>query len=112
MIQIRRVYDAPQTTDGTRVLVDRLWPRGLTKQKAKVDWWLREIAPSEALRKWFGHDPKKWSEFQTRYRKELKSKSKLLSDLKAKSAKESVTLLYGAKDERHNQAVVLQKLLH
>jgi uncharacterized protein YeaO (DUF488 family) len=94
-----------------RILVDRLWPRGLSKQRAKVDLWLKDIAPSTELRKWFSHDPDRWVEFQTRYRRELKSKADLITALKENAAKGPVTLLYGAKDEAHNQAVVLQSLL-
>ena len=110
-IEIKRVYEEPGPADGLRVLVDRLWPRGLTKEKADVDIWLKDIAPSTELRKWFSHDPAKWAEFQTRYREELKSKSDLVADLREKAAKRKVTLLYGAKDEVHNEAVVLQALL-
>jgi uncharacterized protein YeaO (DUF488 family) len=110
-IEIKRVYEEPDPADGLRMLVDRLWPRGLTKEKARIDIWLKDIAPSTELRKWFGHDPAKWTEFQARYRQELKSKSDLLADLKEKAAKGRVTLLYGAKDEVHNEAVVLQALL-
>lgn len=109
--EIKRVYEEPGRTDGTRVLVDRLWPRGLSKEKARVDIWLKEIAPSTELRKWFSHDPKKWAGFQSRYREELKSKADLFAVLKEKAAKGPVTLLYGAKDEAHNEAVVLQLVL-
>ena len=109
--EIKRVYEEPGPRDGLRVLVDRLWPRGLSKERAHVDLWLKEIAPSTELRKWFGHDPDKWTEFQTRYRHELKSKADLLGTLREKAMKETVTLLYGARDEAHNEAVVLQKLL-
>jgi len=93
------------------ILVDRLLPRGLTKEKASVDLWLKEIAPSTELRKWFGHDPDKWKEFQTRYRAELRQNAEQVLLLKQEAAKGGVTLLYGAKDEEHNEAVVLQKLL-
>ena len=110
-VEIKRVYEGPSPADGTRILIDRLWPRGLTKEKAAVDIWLKDIAPSTELRKWFSHDPAKWVEFQTRYHQELKSKAHLLADLKEKAAKGHVTLLYGAKDESHNDAVVLQALL-
>ena len=111
-IAIKRVYEEPDRADGMRILVDRLWPRGLSKEKAQVDLWLKDIAPSTELRKWFSHDPDKWTEFQARYRKELKSKAELLAELREKAAKGQVTLLYGAKDEVHNEAVVLKKLLH
>lgn len=110
-IRIKRVYEAPDDADGTRILVDRLWPRGLTKEKAKVDLWLKEIAPSSELRKWFSHDPAKWTEFQHRYLAELKSRSEQIALLKQEAARGRVTLLFGAKDEEHNEAVVLEKLL-
>ena len=109
--EIKRVYEEPGRMDGTRILVDRLWPRGLTKERAQVDIWLKDIAPSTELRKWFSHDPDKWTEFQSRYRQELKSKVDLLAELKEKAAKGPITLLYGARDEAHNEAVVLQSLL-
>lgn len=112
MIQIKRVYDLPEKSDGFRILVDRLWPRGLSKEKAKVDLWLKEIAPSTELRIWFGHDPEKWSEFQTRYKKELREKKSLMIQLmKAEQEHGTVTLVYGAKNEKHNDAVVLADIL-
>ena len=111
MIRLKRVYEAPSKSDGERILVDRLWPRGLTKERAAVDLWLKEAAPSSELRKWFGHDPEKWKEFQTRYRKELREKREILDLLRQKASRRTVTLLYGARDEAHNEAVVLQKLL-
>jgi uncharacterized protein YeaO (DUF488 family) len=111
MIKIKRAYVAPEKDDGTRILVDRLWPRGLTKRKAKIDLWLKDLAPSTELRKWFGHDPGKWKEFQVRYAGELKSKKAQLEILKQKAAEGPVTLIYGAKDELHNEAVVLQRKL-
>jgi uncharacterized protein YeaO (DUF488 family) len=110
-VEIKRVYADPGRADGTRILVDRLWPRGLSKERARVDLWLKDIAPSTELRKWFSHDPSKWTEFQARYRQELKSEADLLDVLKKKAAKGPITLLYGAKDEAHNEAVVLQSLL-
>jgi len=110
-VEVRRVYDEPGGADGIRILVDRLWPRGLSKQRARVDLWLKDIAPSTELRKWFSHDPNKWSEFQARYRHELRSKVDLLDVLKEKAAQGPITLLYGAKDEAHNEAVVLQSVL-
>jgi uncharacterized protein YeaO (DUF488 family) len=103
-IQIKRVYEEPTRDDGTRILVDRLWPRGLTKEKAKVDLWLKDVAPSTELRKWFAHDP-------ARYREELKHNHESLSLLQEAAAKGPATLLYGARDQQHNEAVVLQKLL-
>jgi uncharacterized protein YeaO (DUF488 family) len=110
-IQIKRVYLQASEDDGVRILVDRLWPRGLTKEKASVDLWIKEVAPSNELRKWFGHDPGKWDEFQTRYLAELKASGEPLARLKQEASKGRVTLLYGAKDEEHNEAVVLLKIL-
>lgn len=110
-IRIKRVYEAPHAEDGTRILVDRLWPRGLTKEKAKVDLWLKEIAPSAELRTWFGHDPEKWPAFRTRYRAELEANEEPLARLRSEMKKGPVTLVYGAKDEEHNDAVVLQQFL-
>ena len=101
----------PSRDDGKRILVDRLWPRGLTKEKASIDLCLKEIAPSTALRKWFDHDPDKWKEFQKRYRKELRDNKELVSLLKEKIKKGTVTLVYGAKDEKHNEALVLKEWL-
>jgi uncharacterized protein YeaO (DUF488 family) len=109
-IKLKRVYEQPDTKDGERVLVDRLWPRGLTKEKARVDLWLKEIAPSTELRRWFGHDPAKWTEFKRRYRAELKGNKAQVARLKDEMEKGSVTLLYGARDEEHNEAVVLLEL--
>lgn len=106
-INIKRVYEAPAKEDGIRILVDRLWPRGLTKEKASVDVWLKEIAPSTELRKWFSHDPDKWAAFQKRYHKELKENKEQVSLLKEQMKKGTVTLVYGAKDEEHNEALVL-----
>ena len=110
-LAIKRVYEEPDKDDGIRILIDRLWPRGLSKEKAHVDLWLKEIAPSTELRKWFAHDPAKWAEFKTRYRAELKHNSEQLAVLKQAIAKGPVTLLYGAKDEQRNDAIVLQELL-
>jgi uncharacterized protein YeaO (DUF488 family) len=111
MIELKRVYEEPSPTDGLRVLVDRLWPRGLTKERAAVDLWLKEVAPSTELRKWFGHDPAKWEEFQARYREELREKKDALALLKEKSKGHTVTLVYGARDEEHNEALVLKRIL-
>jgi uncharacterized protein YeaO (DUF488 family) len=110
-IKLKRVYEAPSKEDGTRILVDRLWPRGLTKEKAKVDLWLKEIAPTTELRKWFAHDPAKWAEFQIRYKAELKNNSEQIALLKKEVAKGPATILYGAKDEEHNEAIILLKLV-
>lgn len=108
-IKIKRVYAQPSAEDGKRILIDRLWPRGLTKEKARVDLWLKEIAPSTELRKWFAHDPDKWDEFKKRYLKELKANSQAVEALKQEFSKGKVTLVYGAKDEEHNDAVVIQE---
>ncbi len=111
MIRLKRVYEKPAREDGLRVLVDRLWPRGLTKERAAVDLWLKEVAPSAELRRWFGHDPAKWPEFKRRYRTELRGQELALDLLKRKSSRRTVTLLYGARDEEHNEAVVLKAVL-
>lgn len=111
-VKLKRVYEQPAPTDGTRILVDRLWPRGLTKEKAHVDLWLKEVAPSNELRKWFAHDPAKWGEFKTRYHAELKQNPDQLALLKHAVAKGHATLLYAAKDEQHNEAIVLKKLVN
>jgi uncharacterized protein YeaO (DUF488 family) len=111
MIKVKRVYEQPSKTDGLRVLVDRLWPRGLSKQQAAVELWLKDLAPSAELRKWFNHDPEKWKPFQSRYRKELSENQPALQLLKKESKERPVTLLFGARDEEHNQAVVLKKIL-
>lgn len=109
-IKIKKVYEKPEKEDGCRILVDRLWPRGLTKEKASVDLWLKEIAPSTELRKWFGHDPDKWDEFRKRYFEELKKNKEQVSLLKEQMENGMVTLVYGAKDETHNEALVLKEL--
>lgn len=111
MIQRKRVYEKPSRKDGLRILVDRLWPRGLTKERAAVKLWLKDVAPSPELRKWFGHDPAKWEQFQVRYRKELRENKDALELLREKSEERNVTLLYAARDEEHNEAVVLKKIL-
>jgi uncharacterized protein YeaO (DUF488 family) len=112
MIKIKRVYDMPAKEDGFRILVDRLWPRGLTKEKAKVDLWLKEIAPSNDLRRWFAHDPKKWQEFKSKYQSELKSKQELLAKIKhIEKEKATVTLLYSTEETKHNNAVALSAIL-
>ena len=111
MIQLKRVYEKPSRRDGVRILVDRLWPRGLTKECAALDLWLKDVAPSTELRKWFGHDPAKWKEFQVRYRKELREKKDALKLLKEKSKEHTVTMVYGARDEEHNEALVLKNIL-
>lgn len=111
LVLLKRVYETPSRQDGLRVLVDRLWPRGLTKERAAVDVWAKDIAPSTELRKWFGHDPDKWKQFQTRYRSELRTNKAAVDELKQQIKGKTVTLVYGARDEEHNEAVVLQKVL-
>jgi uncharacterized protein YeaO (DUF488 family) len=110
-IKLKRVYEKPDKDDGFRILVDRLWPRGLTKEKASVDLWLKEIAPSTELRKWFGHDPAKWKKFRARYESEIRHNSEVFTVLKQKTREDAVTLLYGARDQEHNEALVLKQLL-
>ncbi|HZU68428.1 MAG TPA: DUF488 domain-containing protein [Ktedonobacteraceae bacterium] len=112
-VAIKRVYDPPEPGDGTRVLVDRLWPRGLSKERAKVDLWLKEVAPSNDLRKWFGHDPEKFPEFRRRYEAELRSEpgQEALAKLRDLAGQGKVTLVFAAHDSEHNNAVVLRDLL-
>jgi len=110
-IKIKRVYEQPDKDDGSRILVDRLWPRGLTKEKAIVNLWLKEIAPSTELRKWFGHDPDKWEKFRGRYETEIRHKDDLINMLKRKASEGTITLIYAARDEKHNQALVLKQFL-
>ena len=112
MVRIARIYLPPGKKDGLRVLVDRLWPRGVKKEKAQVDEWMKEIAPSNELRKWFGHKPERWTEFQKRYRAELVKNKELVRTLRAMERRQgTITLLFGAKDQEHNQAVVLRDFL-
>lgn len=112
ILKIKRVYLSADKSDDLRILVDRLWPRGVSKQEAKIDLWLKDIAPSQDLRKWFGHDPNKWKEFQKRYRGELKGKKELLDQIRELEKKnEMVTLVFAAKDTDHNNAVVLISVL-
>lgn len=111
MIKLKRAYEKPARDDGERILVERLWPRGLTKQRARIDLWLKEVAPSAELRKWFGHDPKKWDEFRQRYREELKHKGDLIELLKEKTKKGVVTFIYAARDQDHNGAIVLKEFV-
>lgn len=109
-VMLKRAYESPAKTDGERILVDRLWPRGLLKAEAEIDLWLKDIAPSTELRQWFGHDPEKWSEFKKRYSAELKN-NPALSELQARLRQRDITLVYAAKDQLHNQAVVLKQIL-
>ena len=110
-IAIKRVYEAPAEGDGYRVLIDRLWPRGLKKEAVLMDVWAKALAPSTELRKWFGHDPALWDEFRQRYAAELAESADVWQALARRSAKEPVTLLYGARDEEHNDAVALKALM-
>lgn len=110
-VQVKSVRERPERRDGRRVLVDRLWPRGLTKEAAAVDLWLRDVAPSTELRKWFHHETQKWSEFRERYEKELRANTDAVVQLRDVVRTHAVTLVYGAKDEEHNQAAVLRDFL-
>ena len=110
-LQVKRVYAPPHRDDGLRILIDRLWPRGLTKQAAAVDQWIRECAPSGELRRWFAHDPEKWQEFRRRYFAELRDKEELLAPLRTLAAQQLVTLLFGASDIERNNAVALMEYL-
>ncbi len=111
MIVLKRAYDEPSPADGVRVLVDRLWPRGVSKDRAAIALWMKDVAPSTELRKWFGHDPAKWKEFQKRYRRELSEKRDAVKKLRQRSKREKVTLVYAAHDEEHNAALVLKSVL-
>lgn len=110
-VAVKRVYEAPAKADGQRVLVDRLWPRGVSKKDAELTLWLKEIAPSDELRKWFGHDPERWAEFQKRYRAELDANEETVAQLRSVLREGKVTLVYGAHDEAHNNAVALAEYL-
>jgi uncharacterized protein YeaO (DUF488 family) len=111
MIKLKRAYEEPSRDDGSRILVERLWPRGLTKERAAVDLWLKELAPSPELRKWFGHDPARWEQFQKRYWKELQETEESVQLLKQKARQGTVTLVYAARDEEHNSALALKRFL-
>lgn len=111
MLQLKRAYEPPAPTDGYRVLVDRLWPRGVRKEEAAIDEWMKEIAPSTALRQWFAHDPAKWPEFQRRFKEELRERDDTLRRLTSMASRGRVTLVFGARDEEHNDAVVLASVL-
>jgi len=111
MLKLKRVYEEPSKEDGFRILVERLWPRGLSKGRAAVDLWLKDVAPSPELRKWFGHDPARWEQFRQRYWSELGQKKDLIDILKQKSEEGAVTLVYAARDEKHNSAVALKMFL-
>ncbi len=110
-IRLKRAYASPAPADGARILVDRLWPRGLSKAAAAIDQWLKEIAPSTGLRQWFGHDPARWREFRRRYAAELRACPDALRDLRERARRGPITLIYAARDEAHNDAVVLREVL-
>ena len=111
MLKIKRVYDPFSTDDGKRILIDRLWPRGIKKEKAHIDEWVKEIAPSNELRKWYSHDPAKWPEFKKRYQKELAGQQDLLKKIKAEARKQTVTLLFSSKELERNNAHALKEML-
>jgi len=111
MLKIKRIYETASSEDGKRILVDRLWPRGIKKEDAEIDEWLKEIAPSDTLRKWFAHDPAKWQVFKTKYAHEIRVKSDLIERLRKESRKSTVTLLFSAKDSEHNNAVALKEII-
>ncbi len=112
MILHKRIYEPVKEKDGYRILIDRLWPRGVSKEKARLDHWLKDIAPSPSLRKWFAHDPAKWEDFKKAYREELRQKKQLLQEVRQLEKDHgTVTLLYAARDDKHNHAVVLQEEL-
>lgn len=111
MIRLRRAYDDPSRQDGLRILVERLWPRGVSKEKAAVDLWLKDLAPSTELRKWFSHDPEKWDEFCERYWAELREQGDLLTLLKHRTTEGNVTFVFASRDEVHNSAVALKQFL-
>jgi uncharacterized protein YeaO (DUF488 family) len=110
-IRVKRAYDPPARADGRRLLVDRLWPRGVRKNAAALDDWLRDVAPSSALRAWFDHDPTRWDEFRRRYAEELRKQRPLLQQLRRLARQAPITLVYGARDESHNNAVALRRIL-
>jgi uncharacterized protein YeaO (DUF488 family) len=110
-VRLKRAYEPPARADGYRILIDRLWPRGVSKQEAQLDEWARELAPSSELRRWFGHDPAKFDEFRRRYREELAVQDEKLRELRRRARAGTLTLVYGARDSEHNDAVVLAELL-
>ena len=110
-LRVKRAYEEPAASDGTRVLVERLWPRGVSKDDAAIELWLKDVAPSTELRQWFAHDPAKWAEFRRRYRSELMAHPEAVMELRKLARRTKVTLIYAAKDEEHNSALVLKELL-
>jgi uncharacterized protein YeaO (DUF488 family) len=111
LVRLKRAYEHPATADGKRILVDRLWPRGVKKENAAIDQWAKDLAPSTELRKWFGHDPTRWPEFRRRYIAELRQHSQQISELRGLARRGTITLIYAAHDELHNEAVVLRDVL-
>jgi uncharacterized protein YeaO (DUF488 family) len=110
-VKLKRAYETPTADDGTRILIDRLWPRGITKKRAAVDQWMKDISPSTELRKWFGHDPARWDEFRRRYAQEVHKNGDLLEQLRSLARHGPITLVYSAHDEKHNDAVELRELI-
>jgi uncharacterized protein YeaO (DUF488 family) len=111
MLCLKRVYEPKAASDGRRILIDRLWPRGLSKRKVAIDDWMKELAPSTELRRWFAHDPRKWAEFQKRYKLELRARADLVDKIAKRVLRGRVTLVYGARDQAHNDAVVLSAVI-
>jgi uncharacterized protein YeaO (DUF488 family) len=111
MLRLKRAYEPKAASDGQRILIDRLWPRGLSRRKVAIDEWMKELAPSADLRRWFAHDPRKWVEFQKRYKLELRTQADLLDKIAKRALRGRVTLVYGARDEAHNDAVVLSAVI-
>lgn len=110
-VKLKRAHEPAAADDGTRILIDRLWPRGISKERAAIDQWMKDIAPSTQLRKWFGHDPARWEEFRRRYAKEVRQHADLLEQLRALARQGQITLVYSAHDEKHNDAVELRELI-
>ena len=110
-VKLKRAYEPPAADDGTRILIDRLWPRGVTKERAAIDQWMKDISPSTELRKWFGHDPARWDEFRRRYAKEVHQHAELLDQLRSLAREGPITLVYSARDEKHNDAIELRELI-
>jgi uncharacterized protein YeaO (DUF488 family) len=111
LVRLKRAYEQPAATDGTRILVDRLWPRGVTKESAAIDQWAKDLAPSTELRKWFGHDPARWPEFRRRYIAELRQHAQQIHELRGLARRHTITLVYSAHDELHNDAIVLRDII-
>jgi uncharacterized protein YeaO (DUF488 family) len=110
-VNLKRAYEPASPEDGTRVLVDRLWPRGVSRERAAIEHWLKDVAPSAELRRWFGHDPRRWAEFRRRYKAELARRPEALAELRRLARAGTLTLVYGARDAEHNDAVVLREVL-